>query len=560
MKRITLFSFIIFLSLFNLSAKTSEVYRIVPLPDKIEFNEGASLRLTKSMTIGISPAYANNEDMQRCLSFFEGYINDMMGWKWTSGTYKKSNVRLSIDSSFKNEDEYLIVVGKKCVEIKGATPAAVFYGVQAFRQMVLSAAYSSCNQGNSTQSLKKFTEVEMPCATIHNSPRFSYRGTHFDCSRHFFSVDFVKKYIDILAFHGINRFHWHITDDQGWRFEVKRYPKLCEIGSQRDGTMIAHDFSSFDGIPYGGYYTQDECREIVRYAAERFIEVIPEVDMPGHMLGALAAYPELGCTGGPYKVWHLWGIADDVLCAGNPKTVEFLKGVLDELCDVFPSKYIHLGGDECPKVRWQECQRCQQKAKELGLKAFTKEQEGGSATTEITVENQLQTYLLKEAESFLAAKGRRVIGWDEVLEGGLGENTTIMSWRGLSGGYEAARLGHDVIMCPTTNCYLNFYQSSDWANEPLSFKADLPIENVYSLEPVPEGLTESEQKHILGCQANLWTEYITTPSQAEYMLLPRLAAIVETQWMQPSCKDFDDFTSRLVNLRRVYDALGFNHK
>lgn len=521
----------------------AQVYDIVPLPHSVQQLRG-ECTLTENLQVSCD---RSNAEMKRNAEFLAMYINQQTGWKWTTDDdrpslndsslrlkYSKTKIgiTLTIDKKIQGDEAYRIVVAPKGVTIAGKTPKGVFYGIQTLRKVIGAEG----------------TKV-LPCAVITDMPRFAYRGTHLDCSRHFFPIEFVKRYIDILALHGINKFHWHLSDDQGWRFEVKRFPELITKGAVREQTVIGHNTIVFDQKPYGGYYTQEQCRELVRYAADRYIQVIPEIDMPGHMQGALCAYPELGCTGGPYKVWGLWGVSEEVLCAGNPKVVDFLHGVLEELCDVFPSSLIHLGGDECPKVRWQECPKCQAKIKELG---FTTD--NGK-----TLEAQLQSYLLKDAEAFLAKKGRTVIGWDEVLEGGLGNDTWVMSWRGHDGGREAARLHHNVIMAPVSHCYFDYYQTPDWNSEPMAFAANLPMEKVYTLEPVPDGITEDEARYIQGAQCNLWTEYILSPQHAEYMLLPRLAALTEVQWMDAERKNYDDFAKRLPRLIRLYDKLGYAH-
>lgn len=435
-------------------------------------------------------------------------------------------------------DAYQIDVKPRGIYITAPTEAGLFYAQQTLRKAL------QLPEANIAQASQTYL---LPCVTIKDGPEFSYRGAHIDCSRHFFPVEFIKRYIDIIALHGCNRLHWHITDDQGWRFEVKKYPRLTEVGSQRHNTVIGHNLDIYDDTPYGGYYTQEECREIVRYAAERHITVMPEIDLPGHMVAALASYPELGCTGGPYDVWNMWGVADDVLCAGNPKTRDFICDVLAELIDVFPSSMIHLGGDECPKVRWEQCPKCQAKIAELGL----------TTHDGLTAENQLQSWLMHEAETFLNQHGRTMIGWDEILEGGCEQSAAVMSWRGIEGGIAAARSGHDVVMTPISYCYLNFYQSENHEYEPFSFDGYVPLSMAYNIPVVPEGLTDEQAKHILGCQGNLWAEYITSPQQAEWMLLPRLAALSEAQWMPATTRDYEQFLSRLPYLTNFYKALGY---
>lgn len=521
--------FLLTLLVLGCTSSNAQVYDIVPLPQSIQQTKG-TFSLSESMPVTYTKG---NAEMKRNAEFLAMYINQQMGWKWSATEEKVKNaIILSLDKKIQGDEAYRITVSAKGVNIAGKTPQGVFYGIQALRKIIGADGVKT-----------------LPCAVINDSPRFPYRGTHMDCSRHFFPIEFVKKYIDILALHGINKFHWHLTDDQGWRLEIKKYPELITKGSVRTETVIGHNTDIYDQTPYGGYYTQEQCREIVKYAAERYIQVIPEIDMPGHMQGALCAYPELGCTGGPYPVWTIWGVSEDVLCGGNPKTVEFLHGVLDELCDIFPSDLIHLGGDECPKIRWKNCPKCQAKIKELGY----------TTANGKSLEEQLQSYLLKDAEEFLAKKGRTVIGWDEVLEGGLGDNTWVMSWRGHDGGREAAKLHHNVIMSPVSHCYFDYYQTANWNSEPQAFTSTLPIEKVYTLEPVPDGISEEEAKYIQGAQCNLWSEYIVSQQNMEYMLLPRLAALTEVQWMEASAKNYDEFAKRLPRLIKLYDKLGYTH-
>ncbi len=480
--------------------------------------------LSEGMTVGYP---AGNQQMKRNAEFAAEYL----GLSVTADK-KGADVNLTLGLKSNNPEDYAISINKKGITIQGASESGVFYGIQTLRKSIM----------NET------SEVRLPYAWVCGSPRFGYRGTMLDCARHFFPVSFIKKFIDILALHGINRFHWHLTDDQGWRFEVKAMPELAAKASVRPCTIIGKnvglsdpDNTLYDDTPETGYYTQEEMREIVAYAAERYITIVPEIDLPGHMIAAMSVYPELGCTGGPYKVWGCWGIADDVLCAGNPKTLEFLKTVYGELCDVFPSKLIHIGGDESPRVRWKTCPKCQAKMQELGLKE----------------EAQLQTYINKEMEAFLAERGRQIIGWDETLEGGLSEKAAVMSWRGYEGGKAAAKLHHQVVMTPTNNCYFDYYQLKNRDAQPLGIGGYLPLSKVYSMEPVPEDLTKEEAKYIMGAQCNLWTEYVLSPDHAEYMLLPRLAAMSEVGWLQPEAKNYEQFLERLAGLEIIYRRLGY---
>lgn len=445
------------------------------------------------------------------------------------------------NSSLKSE-EYTITMTGKSIVIETSSYNGTLYAIQTLKQMMPVEIYG-------TKPVAGLS-WKMQCVNIKDEPRFAYRGMHLDCSRHFFSVDEVKRYLSIMATYKLNRLHWHLSDDQGWRVEIASYPEFTEIGAYRNGTMIGRDFSSNDGIRYGGYYTQEQVRDIIAYAANLGITVIPEIDLPGHMLGVLAAHPEFGCTGGPYEVWTKWGVADDVLCPGKEGTFEMLEKVLGELADLFPSEYFHIGGDECPKVRWHDCPDCQKRIAELGLK----DDEHGTA------EQYLQNYVTSRVQAFLATKGKKIIGWDEILEGKLGEGATVMSWRGTSGGIKAANMGFDVIMTPTDYCYFDYLQSKDTDKEPVGIGGFLPAEKVYGYEPL-EGLSADAKSHILGVQANLWTEYIATPEHLEYMLLPRMQALCEVQWCKPEDKSFDRWMKSITEHQfKVLDMLGYNYR
>ncbi len=438
-------------------------------------------------------------------------------------------------------EEYSIKITKKNCIVSASAYNGFLYAIQTLKQMTSNKIYGSTVDAN-----EKFL---LPCCTIKDAPRFAYRGMMLDCARHFFSVEEVKKFLDVMAMHKLNRLHWHLTEDQGWRMEVKKYPKLTEIGAYRNGTMIARDFSSNDGIRYGGYYTQEQMKEVVAYAESLGITVIPEIDLPGHMLGALAAYPELGCTGGPYEVWTKWGISDQVLCPGKENMFNFLEDVFTELMEIFPSEYIHIGGDECPKTEWAKCPDCQARIASLGIKADEQH----------SAEQYLQSYVTSRIQKFINEHGRKIIGWDEILEGDLDEGATVMSWRGVTGGVKASARGYDVIMSPNTYCYFDYLQGPQ-EEEPVGIGGNLPMDKVYSYEPF-DGLDEGQQKHILGVQANLWTEYIATPEHLEYMLLPRMAALSEIQWCNSDRKDYDRFTESLESsVNGIYDVLGYNYK
>lgn len=508
-------------------------YEIIPKPLDVNCKGDVSFLLKDGVAV-IYPE--NNRKMQDNAEFLVDYVERQTGVKLTShaGMPVDGAICLTLDLSDDNAEAYKLIVNDKRVCISGASEAGVFYGIQTLRKSL---------------PVAQDINVNLSAVEIYDKPRFAYRGAMLDVARHFYTVDEVKTFIDMLALHNINRFHWHLTDDQGWRIEIKKYPKLMSVASERKETVVGRWYSGiYDGKPYGGYYTQDELRDVIDYAAKRHITIIPEVDLPGHMQAALTAYPELGCTGGPYEVRTIWGVSQDVLCVGNDFTLQFVKDVLSEVADIFPSEYIHIGGDECPKVRWEKCPKCQERIKSLGLKSDAKH----------TKEQRLQSYMIQEAAKYLKEKGKRIIGWTEILEGGLVPDATLMSWIGESGGIEAAHQHHDVIMTPNTYLYFDYYQSKKVEDEPLAIGGYLPIEKTYNYEPMPKELTKEEQQYIKGVQANLWTEYIPVFSQVQYMVLPRLGAAAEVQWTDPSKKDYKDFLRRVPHLVAVYDCYGWN--
>lgn len=510
-------------------------YGVIPLPQNTVLADSGQFVLNHNTRI----VYAKGNDVQKqTADFLSDYIKLSTGLTLAVTDEDVTENAIVLKSDYQaggKAESYKLTVNDKQIEINGSDDAGTFYGVQTLRKSIPVDAIKNT--------------VAFPAVSITDNPRFQYRGMMLDVGRHFFPTEFVKKYIDILALHNINRFHWHLTDDQGWRIEIKKYPKLTEVGSQRAQTVIGHNSGKFDGTPYGGFYTQDEIKDVVDYAQKRFITVIPEIDLPGHMLAALTAYPELGCTGGPYKVGEEWGVFDDVLCAGNDSVYTFLDGVFAELIELFPSKYIHVGGDECPKTKWKECPKCQAQIKKIGLKSDAHH----------TKEDRLQSYVISHVEKFLNSKGRQIIGWDEILEGGLAPNATVMSWRGMDGGIAAAQQHHDVIMAPNSHVYFDYYQTRDTQNEPMAIGGFVSVEKVYNLEPVPAVLKDDEKKYIIGTQANLWTEYIPTTEQVEYMLLPRLAALAEVQWIMPEKKDYKTFLPRLEKLMLQYKQAGYNY-
>ena len=505
-------NYYIFLSLFLFSCSHTPDkpdYSVIPKPVSLEEGSGYFIYNNR---VSIDLADGINE------TILERYKEDLGIIDSGSGSLK-----LTLDSTIQSREGYQIVVSQNNIEVSAAGEAGLFYALQTIKQLVMSNSIG--------------VDKRIPCVSVKDEPRFSYRGMHLDVARHMFPVEFIKKYIDLMAFHKFNTFHWHLTEDQGWRLEIKQYPKLQSIAAFRNETLNGHYSDkprTFDGKQYGGFYSHEDVKEIVQYAAQRHIEVIPEIEMPGHSLAALSAYPELACTPGPFEAATSWGVFEDVYCP-KEETFEFLENVLDEVIELFPSKYIHIGGDECPKTRWKESSFCQELIKKEGLKD----------------EHELQSYFIQRIERYLNAKGKQIIGWDEILEGGLAPNATVMSWRGTQGGIAAAKEKHKVIMSPTTHCYFDYYQSKS-PNEPLAIGGFLPIEKVYSFEPVPEELTEEEAGYILGAQCNLWTEYIPTSEQAEYMVYPRASALSEVNWSSKANKNYPDFLNRLgVHINRL---------
>ena len=509
---------------------------IVPYPNHLEAGRGTYRVTDRPVTCDSR----TDERTQRAVVGFAARLATVTGGTnpvTVADEMPASGIRFVTDESLPAEGYELNVDGEG-IEVRASQFPGFLYALQSLEQLLPAAVYGTEPAPDAAW--------EVPCVKIADAPRFAYRGMHLDVARHFFSVDEVKRYIDVMAIHKLNTLHWHLTDDQGWRIEIKRYPELTAVGSIRKATVVRKEWGTYDGTPYGGFYTQDEIRDVVKYAADRGITVIPEIDLPGHMLAALTAYPELGCTGGPYEVWGRWGVADDVLCPGREKTFEFLEGVLTEVMELFPSEYIHIGGDECPKVRWEKCPRCQAKIRQLGLK------DDG----EHTAEHYLQSYVTDRIGKFLAQHGRRIIGWDEILEGRAPSDAVVMSWRGSEGGIAAAKLGHDVIMTPNSHFYFDYYQSLDTDAEPFGIGGYIPMEQVYSYDPAFPELTPEQQKHILGVQANLWTEYVLSDEHLEYMLLPRLAALSEVQWCLPETKDWNRFIGSF-RMDEIYSQMGY---
>jgi hexosaminidase len=511
-------------------------YAIIPMPDSVVESKG-HFTFSDRTRIILSPM---DDETKLAADFLSLLIKNPTGLVIPVVEGSKSSsgaVFMYLDPTVTNDEGYELRVTPRRIEIKAGSAAGLFYAVQTIRQLLPAEVEVDKKVEN--------IQLSVPCCEILDKPRFAYRGMHLDVGRHFFPVDFIKRYIDIIALQKMNTFHWHLTEDQGWRIEIKKYPKLTEVGGFRKETLVGHSRQRpmvYDGKPYGGYYTQDEVREVVAYAKSRLVTIIPEIEMPGHALAALAAYPELSCTGGPFEVYTRWGVVPDVYCAGKEETFNFLEDVLTEVIDLFPGTYLHIGGDECPKIRWENCSLCQKRIKDEGLKD----------------EKELQSYFISRIEKFLISKNRKLIGWDEILEGGLAPEATVMSWRGTAGGIDAAKQGHDVIMTPNSFVYLDHYQCEP-EGQPLAIGGYLPLETVYSYDPMPAELTPEEQKYILGIQGNVWTEYISTTDYAEYMACPRLFAISETAWSQAGNKDFEDFLTRFDIVKKRYDMLGINY-
>ena len=440
------------------------------------------------------------------------------------------------DRAARSPEAYSLSVTPGRVTIGASHPHGFLYGMQTLRQLL----------PPEIMRREKVDGVawEIPALQISDAPAFGWRGLLLDVARHMFSVAEIKSFIDLMAFYKFNTLHWHLTDDQGWRIEIERFPRLTEISAFRAETALPRDRDQFDGIPYGGFYTQDEVRDIVAFAARRGITIVPEIEMPGHAVAALSAYPHLGCRGAGYQVRRTWGIAEDIYCAGKDAVFDFLQDVLSEVLELFPSAYIHIGGDEAPKARWKACPDCQARIRSEGLKD----------------EHELQSWFVGQMDSWLTARGRRLLGWDEILEGGLAPNATVMSWRGSEGGIQAANAGHDVVMTPTTYCYLDYYQSEDRDSEPPALPAYLPLETVYQFDVIPEDIAADKRQHILGGQGNIWTEYIPSFEHLQYMAYPRAIAIAEILWRHPEQRNYAEFIARLKRHLPHLDMMNVNYR
>lgn len=512
-------------------------YNVIPQVQNLSVKDGDVYVFDSSRKL-----VYDNQDSRRSLELFAQDLEELVGIRPSvaAGTSEdaKDNVYFTLGLQDGRKEAYSINVSSDGILVRAVSPEGIYRATRTLLKSV---------------GTEKTSSVEFPSAEVSDWPRFGYRGLMLDVSRHFSDVEMVKRTIDMLALHQLNMFHWHLTDDQGWRIEIKSHPELTEVGAWRDDTVVGRylggtDYPT-DGKRHGGFYTQEQIREIVAYAKERYIEIIPEIDLPGHTSAVLAAYPQLGCEDKEYKVANRWGVIRDVLCAGNPASLDLFKDIMGEVCELFPGKYIHLGGDECVKDRWKACPKCQKKIRELGLK-------DGSRYSK---EDYLQSWFMGEVASFVQSKGKRVIGWDEILEGVPMDDSVIMSWRGTEGGITAARMGHDVVMTPTSDMYFDQSQTLASQLEEIPVGGFINVMKVYSYEPIPASLTPEQQKHILGCQANVWCEYMPEERIRQYQMLPRLAALSEVQWTMPERKNYKDFLKRLPKMLSIYDHYGYNY-
>lgn len=536
MKRI-LFLFICPLLAVACNKRVVADYNVIPQVQDLSVKDGDVYVFDSSRKL-----VYDNQDSRRSLELFAQDLEELVGIRPSvaAGTSEdaKGNVYFTLGLQDGRKEAYSINVSSDGILVRAVSPEGIYRATRTLLKSV---------------GTEKASSVEFPSAEVSDWPRFGYRGLMLDVSRHFSDVEMVKRTIDMLALHQLNIFHWHLTDDQGWRIEIKSHPELTEVGAWRDDTVVGRylggtDYPT-DGKRHGGFYTQEQIREIVAYAKERYIEIIPEIDLPGHTSAVLAAYPQLGCEDKEYKVANRWGVIRDVLCAGNPASLDLFKDIMDEVCELFPGKYIHLGGDECVKERWKACPKCQRKIRELGLK-------DGSRYSK---EDYLQSWFMGEVASFVQSKGKRVIGWDEILEGVPMDDSVIMSWRGTEGGITAARMGHDVVMTPTSDMYFDQSQTLASQLEEIPVGGFINVMKVYSYEPLPASLTPEQQKHILGCQANVWCEYMPEERIRQYQMLPRLAALSEVQWTMPERKNYKDFLKRLPKMLSIYDYYGYNY-
>jgi hexosaminidase len=526
------------LCLYGCSAMGQVDYNIIPIPRKLEAQAGV-FAVNEKTVIAAPSSFA---EVAELLNLHLNRVGAGRNKVVSTASKKASNVVQFVQNDTIAEEGYTLEVTVKQIIVTSKTAKGAFYAVQTLLQLLSTDVFKTTNTDLSSVPHEGMYGV--PCCKIEDAPRYAYRGMHLDVARHFSPVSFIKKYIDLLAMHKFNTFHWHLTDDQGWRIEIKKYPKLTEISSKRKETLIGRDRKNprYDGKEYGGFYTQEDIKEVVAYAQKRFITIIPEIEMPGHAQAVLAAYPELGCNQDKISaVWTSWGVSYDVFCP-REETFTFLENVLSEVVELFPSPYIHIGGDECPKEQWKTSRFCQNLMKREGLKD----------------EHELQSYFIRRIDKFVTSKGRKIIGWDEILEGGISPNATIMSWRGEQGGIAAAKENHDVIMTPDRFVYLDYFQSG-LKTDSMNVGIYLPLDKVYGYDPAPKELTETQQRRIIGFQGNVWTEYMADTDRIEYMTYPRACALAETAWSPKSAKNFVDFEKRLRVHKKRLDNLKVNY-
>lgn len=517
MNTLKIIVFFIFFS--HINTLFSQKNNIIPTPIEQTINSGY-------MEIENSPAIIADFELNSAATLFKDAVKKL---ELANDKQTKNRIIFSLNKKLKYE-EYILKINSDEITIEASTKNGAIHGFQSLNQLM----NLNLNRG----------VIKLQNQVIKDSPRFKYRGMHLDVGRHMYPVDFIKKYIDGLAMLKFNNFHWHLTEDQGWRIEIEKYPELNNVGSFRDSTLIGHYTDKpwqFDKTRYGGFYTKKEIKEVVRYAEERGINVIPEIEMPGHSQAAISSYPEFGCTGEQVGVAPLWGVFKEIYCSKN-ETFNFLEDIIDEVVELFPGKYIHIGGDEAPKTNWKACGNCQDVIKREGLKD----------------EHELQSYFITRMEQYINSKGKQIIGWDEILEGGLAPNATVMSWRGISGGLEAAKMNHEVIMTPNATCYLDHYQAKDTTNEPLAIGGYTPIEEIYDYEPIPDELDESLHKYIIGAQGNVWTEYMKTSDHVEYMVFPRIFALSEVVWAENK-PSFSDFENKVKGMYPILDKMDINY-
>ena len=534
MQKVALLFISVFISISPYSQNTPSTFPLIPFPKEIKFSK-ETFSLTAKTKIILFDTSLRQE-----VGFLNNHLKSNYNIQLAISTVLPKSGHFILfkhtTSKPESEESYNLKMNPTSIQITAANNTGIFYAIETLIQLM----------PTEKKDIKKTfgSEVQIPCADISDSPQYQWRSMHLDCSRHFFSKEEVKKYIDYLAMYKFNVFHWHLTDDQGWRIEIKKYPLLTAIGSKRKETLIGRPKENkYDGITYNGFYTQNDIKEVVDYAAKRHITVLPEIEMPGHSTAALSAYPQYSCTGGPFETATNWGIKKEVYCAGNDSTFLFIQNVLTEVMDLFPGKYIHIGGDECPKDRWKTCRKCQQRM----------------LAEKLAGENELQSYFIKRIEKFVNARGKQIIGWDEILEGGLAPNAAVMSWRGTEGGATAAKQHHYVVMTPGKPCYFDHYQSKEIDKEPIAIGGYNPLDSVYTYNPTPKGLNEEEAKFILGAQGCVWTEYIPDFSKVEYMSMPRMAALSEAIWTPADKRNYSDFINRLKLHAKTLDKLNINY-